>query len=138
MKKGPPELTKFKTPEGLWCGWFYDECWRVNCHILWGLKKDKQVHRFVKRVFGLEYERPFNSCLARCLDVNTPNTRAQVIVIKNWEWTAHGMDALSHEALHATHNVLRDRGMRLNDETEEAYAYLLGSIVRRALIILNQ
>lgn len=36
------------------------------------------------------------------------------------------ISTLAHEALHLTHSVLQDSGLRLSNESEEAYAYFLG------------
>ena len=50
----------------------------------------------------------------------------------NWVKT---VSTVSHECLHLTHYILRDAGIILSEESEEAYtylqAYLLGNILRK-------
>ena len=45
---------------------------------------------------------------------------------------------LAHEALHAAVQILTRKGMKLTDESDEAYAYLTGSIVRRCLELIGE
>lgn len=50
-------------------------------------------------------------------------------------WLANGRDIpeLTHEAFHITSNVLRHRGVVLSNDSEEAFAYTLTSIVDQIL-----
>lgn len=50
-------------------------------------------------------------------------------------WAPHKstFDVLVHEAFHATVNLLKERATPLVPETEEAYAYVLGYIVRELI-----
>lgn len=49
------------------------------------------------------------------------------IVFNKESVTSH--EVVAHEALHATAFILEDSGINFCEETEEAYAYLLGYIV---------
>lgn len=50
-----------------------------------------------------------------------------------WVKDPHNVPTLAHEALHITARVLRDRGLSLTVESEEAYTYVLGSIMSQSL-----
>ena len=47
--------------------------------------------------------------------------------------SALDFDSLVHEIFHATHHLLRNRGMSLSLKSEEAYAYLAGFMMRRVM-----
>lgn len=38
---------------------------------------------------------------------------------------------VAHECFHATYDILKGRGIEINDSTEEAYAYLLGFLTKQ-------
>jgi hypothetical protein len=47
------------------------------------------------------------------------------------------MDSLCHEAFHATISIMNDRGIPLSKDSNEAYAYLIGNIVRHSLAAMD-
>lgn len=55
---------------------------------------------------------------------------AYVMRINNDIKTARGLATLAHETFHAVHFLMNDVGITLSDESDEAYAYLTGYIIR--------
>jgi hypothetical protein len=45
---------------------------------------------------------------------------------------------IAHECFHATHAILKRKGIIYSDETEEAYAYLLDFLVTKTIGILKE
>jgi hypothetical protein len=56
-----------------------------------------------------------------------------VIFLTKWEPTPEMHAILAHECLHATRDVLNDRGVREKRKHEEATTYLLGYIIEKCL-----
>lgn len=54
-----------------------------------------------------------------------------IIKINNFKKDAKGYATLSHECFHAAEFILRLCGVHLNDNSHEAYAYLLGYLIEQ-------
>src|SRR5882757_4687602 len=53
-----------------------------------------------------------------------------ILKINDFKKDARGISVLSHECFHAAEFILRQCGFHLNDNSHEAYAYLLGYFVK--------
>lgn len=124
--------------KGVWCGYFYDDCWRANLHLVWPATSEVQS-AYIKKVFGIDYKRPgvWDGRCTEVLDMEDAAV-AHVIFLRGWSLKPSWIAALSHEAFHATEQILSKRGMRLGNESSEAYAYLIESIVQRCMEILGK
>lgn len=60
-----------------------------------------------------------------------------IIGLISWNKTAEDIATLSHEVTHAAHHSLALREIPLCPATEEVYAYLQGSLLRRCLQMLG-
>ena len=56
-----------------------------------------------------------------------------ILVSHQGNWI-ESVDVVVHEVMHLCHHLLQKVGINLNDETEEAYTYLLGRTVGRILM----
>lgn len=56
-----------------------------------------------------------------------------LIATKKHPTTPYGISILVHELLHVTQQMLDNVGMKMNNETVEAYCYYLDSLVRDVL-----
>jgi hypothetical protein len=50
-----------------------------------------------------------------------------------WLHPNAGFDTLGHELVHALTSVLAERGLRLSDDSDEAFAYYLAWLIRECL-----
>lgn len=122
-----------------WHGWFYDETYRANVDVIWPVNA-KQIAEFTKHRYSipLEESQPFG---AKCVNVTEGNGRqTQLICLAKWPLRpdAHDHSFLAHECLHAVSNILDRRGMPLVPHASiEAYTFLLESLVRRCLQVMN-
>lgn len=118
-------------------GWFWDPTWKANLHILWPVS-GKQVEQYIKRNFGFKYEWVGDPA-ARCIEIWSKGVGAHLICLNSWKESPKHYGILAHEAFHATHQILKERGVRLTDDSDEAFTYLLESIVDRCLqIMMNE
>lgn len=53
-----------------------------------------------------------------------------IIYIKDFEDTSYCYGTITHEVFHLVHNIMKSRGLKLTDSSEEAYAYLIGFVNR--------
>lgn len=114
--------------------WFYDEAWKQNVYLLWNVRGDAALQKFIKKRFKLDYEPGKDTWDGRCLQVLTKdNGRAMVIALKKWEGTPRWHSTLSHECFHAAEWILRIRDVPHCEATSEVYAYLTESLIRRCL-----
>jgi len=54
--------------------------------------------------------------------------RPSIIVMESFDWSVTDQVTMTHELLHFTFHVLKTAGLKLSDESEEAYTYTLGYI----------
>lgn len=118
----------------------HDDCWDADVWILYPCD-EPALTRFVEKKFKkiLEPdEKP--GFLGRFVSIEDDdgNSLGHVIALSKWRNSPANVAILVHEALHVTHSILSDRGVELNDDTSEAFAYLLDSLVRRCLERLNK
>lgn len=127
-----PEFEPYVTPEGVTECWFYEEMWHVSLHFVTG--DVTNYVRWVKRVFGCKAKMINNDASAHMQTITTKSggLLACVIVVPGkWDTSVRRWLSLTHEAAHATGFILRARGCPHTEDTEEPYAYLQESIIRR-------
>ena len=132
-----PQLAKVRSrSDDHFVGWFYTETWQASFHLIWPVTQ-QQTKTYVKQLHGfdLKGEGSFNGKTIEI--IKNGATGCYIIALRRWYFTPRWISVLTHELQHATTWLLRDRGMVLNGDSEEAYAYLLESTMRQSLEILN-
>lgn len=132
---------KRKRHNGHWNGWFYDETYRSNIDVIWPVNL-KQVDAFVKWRYGIEPNRNEQPTFgAKYVEITKSNgMQANIICLAEWPRIPDATDYsfVAHECFHATDHILARRGLPLQSYvSSEAYAFLLESIVRRVLTLLD-
>lgn len=56
-----------------------------------------------------------------------------IIGFKQWEFSDSDLGNLVHETLHATKGMLKSRGIKMSDATEEVFCYLQNSLFEMCL-----
>ena len=97
----------------------FDEVYTTNYYVSYGVPLRvfaDAVFRILGTSISIDGSRD-----GHCIQFESPNN-ATII----WIWTKRkNISVLAHEAFHATHFTMRDKGMSLSDDSDEAYAYLL-------------
>lgn len=105
---------------------------------------ESEIKTTLKKVAGKNYDQ-FNETFLDHWDKGKQNVGRMchfmggfVIMMKPKECKGFRMfvSVLVHELSHVTHYLLRDRGMELSQETEEAYTYLVEYLTRQILMKL--
>lgn len=102
-----------------------NETWRAVILVSAGEPKEpaqKYFHKKLEHDFG--EGNPFSEATSFLLG----DDKSVAIWFRDLDPTA---GTIAHEALHATKHILEKSGIYLTDETEEAYCYLLGWVVRK-------
>lgn len=63
---------------------------------------------------------------------------AMILWMPKFKWTISDIDTLTHEIFHLTYAVMSEVGVRLCDNSEEAFAYYQGYITRQILTIMKK
>jgi len=124
---------------GVYRGGFWEETWGFEVDLVWPVT-EKVRNKYAKERYGLDLSKDsFDDCSGTCYDLRGLDDHKHVVLIllAEWDLSPSSISTLSHEAFHATDEVLRDRGIKLTSDSAEAYAYLHGSIMRRCLEILG-
>lgn len=107
---------------------FREETWDITVHLLVPVTAE-QTKAYVEKIFGGDDGDPgsfhgvtFTSLEHTVIALNEPFRR-----------TPEGIGLLAHEIFHAASQSLLLREIPLNDTTQEAFAYLMGSLMRRCL-----
>jgi len=116
-----------------------DDCWEFDLWVICPAT-NKELDHFLGRQFGIKEKTTDGSFTGRFVEVwegDGETEWAGVIALKQWRGTPKDYDILAHEVLHAVHWLLSNRGLKLNFKNDEAFCYLLGSLVRRIAAQLN-
>jgi hypothetical protein len=119
-----------------------DEAWEFDLWVI-SPATNKELNAFLFRQFGIKEKTNDGTFTGRFVEVfddiaGGETELAGVIALKKWGGTPKCYDTLSHEVLHAVHWLLKNRGLKLNFKNDEAFCYLLGSLVRRIAEQLNK
>lgn len=105
----------------------YDETFKQNYYILYGAPL-KEYIKNVKKYTNFIIEDKENYHTGKC----------EVYLVKGvriiFVWTMkRKIPILAHELSHAVYFTLRDRQIKISDDSEEVYAYLLERLLREVL-----
>jgi len=117
-----------------------DDCWEFDLWVI-APATNRELDAFLLRQFGIKEKTNDGSFTGRFVEVwegDGETEWAGVIALKRWNGTPKDYDILAHECLHAVHWFLDNRGIKLNFKSDEAFCYLLGSLVRRIAEQLNK
>lgn len=103
--------------------WFYCELYKVNFHCFLGWSESDFLEYAGKHY---NYKSEISYADAKCLCLNNSD---QVI----WTRRKRPIPEITHEAVHASVNILDMRGVKYNYENDESLAYLVEYIVRKIL-----
>lgn len=91
-------------------------------------EEKKKVVEYLKKITGKDYEDYWEGGGGFFVRPHGNKFNYYIIITDSgdnkWE------KVLSHEALHVTSRVLRDRGLKLSDNSEEAFTYYIAWIVQ--------
>lgn len=94
-----------------------------------------ELDRFIER--HSDFDGEMETCRGRHFGFVTAKGRHDIIAVKQAFDRADRISTLAHEAVHVAYALLDDHaGMPLKRKSEEAYAYLIGWIVKMGLPIL--
>lgn len=105
----------------------YDEMFQANIYVSYGVSKDDFIKQ-IKKYLGLDYDKDKlrNGKMAVFF-----NDKGEEIV---WIWTeSKQVDILAHEASHATNYILSRAGIKLSDDSDEAFAYYIQYIINKVI-----
>lgn len=110
---------------------FRNDTWYFDVHLIWPATP-VQFRNYVRRALNEpSYEDP-GKFTALCHS----GPEDIVIGFKFWTGDDKNLGNLVHELFHAVHYQLDICGMKLSDETDEAYAYLQNSLFDRCIALL--
>lgn len=106
----------------------YNATFRTNIYVSYGITADEFL-KSVKYHCSVELKETPEDKYGRMTVLYNPDG-AEII----WLWLREkNVSELAHEALHAVHYDLKNKGMNLTDDSEEAYAYYIQQIIREVL-----
>jgi hypothetical protein len=116
-----------------------DETWDCELWLLWPAQ-NKEVDEFIKKRFAIKEQTRDGAFQGRFIEIydSADEEWAGLIALRQWKGTPNDYAVLAHECLHAVRWFLDSRGIELKDETDETYAYFLGSLVRRCAERMNR
>lgn len=111
--------------------WFFNDTYFANVYFCPGWK-DQDLFDFIQRQFGIQYSRPLLGD-GRCIEIEDDDGRWGLVIHTRYKDNGtKSVAALTHECLHATNNVLRRVGVKVElGENDEAQTYLLGWFINR-------
>ncbi len=133
-------LVPFETQEGLTEVWLHDDCWGANIHFVTNSPSHEAYCEWMCRVFkikdnsirNLENLNLHSGEMISIGYADGPGLKACIIKMPGeWKETSKNILTLAHESAHAAFKILSSKGIKHNEETEEAFCYLQESIARR-------
>lgn len=95
-----------------------------NCSII--VKFTNNFKKYMKKQ-GTQLSKSYNDSKGLCMSID--KTHTIFIMIKKrrmYDW-----DTIAHESLHATNEILENRGVGTSYKNDEAQTYLLGFIINK-------
>lgn len=106
------------------------ETWNVEVLVLIGYNS-KEVNRVLMKVMGSAPDDLHEIDKSGATGRTYWKTSSTFVVwLKSWPKTAFHYGVLQHELFHVVDNALRGKGIKLSDESDEAYAYMMESLTR--------
>lgn len=109
--------------------WFYEEMYNFNVDYV---RCSRKVYdKLVKARTGLDAPVKHADSLATYEMYPVDDSFVHIV----WLNADSGVSQLAHECFHVAHSILQDRGMKLSDDSEEAYAYLIQFLFNKMKVI---
>lgn len=107
---------------------FREDTWDFTVHLLTNAT-EAETKTYVEKIFGGDDSDPghFHGIAFTSLE------NAVISLSDPFRRTPEGISLLAHEVFHVASQSLLLREIPLNDTTQEAFAYLMGSLLRRCL-----
>lgn len=129
------EVTYYNKKRKHYIGWFYDEIYRANIHIIWPVSQS-QLNEYSKKQFDIEIDDQ-GDFGGRTVLLNKDDIVAIILAMPDLLKTPEWYSRLAHECLHLTSFVLEERNLYFNKDSDEAWAYYLESSMRRILEMMK-
>lgn len=115
----------------------YDETYEFRLIVAFHITPE-QLSRYLERDFGFSTreEIKYFDGLAYMLTHKKRRDAISLICLRRWDRSAKWISTLAHECFHVADHELGHVGMKLTGDTHEAYAYMIGQLVRRCLEVL--
>ena len=106
----------------------YDEVFGRNFYVSYGVAAE-ELQRSVKINIGKEWEAVINKGdNGKCMFFESP--KCNII----WIWTKkRDVTILAHECLHASFYAFGERTIKLDDNSQELFAYYISMLMRKTL-----
>lgn len=118
-----------------------EETWNADFWLV-APAQNPELKKFIKKEFPgatIHEDLDDGGFAGRCFEIldKDGDEVGFVIALRDWDGDPEDYSVLAHECLHAVHYCLSNRGLKLNNKSEEAYCYLLDSLLRRCAEFLN-
>lgn len=112
-----------------------DEIYHANIRIM-ACCDENEVADYFKKTYSVECG--MNDAGARVFTLRNEKKRLDVIylIIPIFDWTIQQQALLVHELFHITYIVLSAVGIKLSDDSDEAYAYYLQYLTTQVVTML--
>jgi hypothetical protein len=115
---------------------YVDECWKQGFYFLIGWS-DAAFARFMKRNFNHDIEGTHTTDGATYW-LETEDGASTILIWTRNKAGALFYEVLAHECVHAAVRCLDTRGVKLDPSNDEPLAYLVSTLMRKALALLNK
>lgn len=129
--------TTLRRVNGHWAGYFHDTIYRAHFHVIWDVGTE-QLQKYCSKNLRAEGEFEMDDADAMTITFQDNEGTEVLMAFDNTKMSPSFCDTLAHECFHAASFVLDSRGVKLSAESNEAYAYFLGSLVSRSLELINK
>lgn len=94
---------------------------------------NKELGEFVEKKYDRPLrEEPFqDACFFSVEHIESGSKQYYLWLEEEFDWSIDHQQIVAHELLHFTFEYFRDIGLDPSAETEEAYAYFLGSAIKK-------
>jgi hypothetical protein len=114
--------------------WIVDEIYHRNFYLCWN-STEEYFMKWVNKREGTNLE--CGNADASTVIVDDGKINSNYIWIEKFKYNTILVPLLSHEVMHYVHNMLSLCGMKLNDDTEEAYAFYFQYIFWKILKLIT-
>ena len=113
--------------------WFYDETFMQNFYFFLGWKP-KLIENYMNKQGWLVDLGFFDGKCGYCVELSAAKNKGAIIIwTKERPKTPESFSVLAHECLHATNILFESRGVKADFGNDEAQAYMLALLIRKAL-----
>lgn len=112
---------------------FYDSLYYINYIFLVGNYDD--VNKYVDKEFDIDLSLENTDCGGFHIDTETNHI---FIFFQDQKDEVNKIGDIAHETFHATKDLFELRGIKLSEDSEEAYAYYQSFLIRTFLTLFNK